>query len=151
MLERFWNKLFRNMLEKWIYFRMVFLDYIFQCFGFWIFGSRRTPLGNILHFTHTCLSVLGILQLLKYLKIKGPDKMAHICSKFDRNNSSSFKSLEIVYFSNMEKWEGWVCKANFSCLYNLSLEWCVELKGLPKQLLHVKDVLLPVCKGSRYW
>ncbi|WVZ03495.1 hypothetical protein V8G54_024301 [Vigna mungo] len=82
------------------------------------------------------LPPLGLLPFLNYLKISGFDETVSIDADFHGNNSSSFKSLKTLYFSNMRQWEKWDCQAvtgAFPCLENFSIKNCPKLKGhLPK-------------------
>nr|KYP58229.1 Putative disease resistance RPP13-like protein 1 [Cajanus cajan] len=97
-----------------------------------------------------CLPPLGLLSLLKNLTITGLDGIASIDADFYGNNTSSFTSLETLYFSDMKEWEKWDCKVvtgAFPRLQQLFIVKCPKLKGhLPKQLLHLKKLVIRHCK-----
>jgi len=94
------------------------------------------------------LPPIGLLPLLKVLKITKLDEIVSIDGDFHGNNSSSFKSLETLEFFDMSGWEKWdfqgVTNA-FPRLRHLSIRNCSKLKGqLPEQLiplerLHIED------------
>ncbi|CAJ1946721.1 unnamed protein product [Sphenostylis stenocarpa] len=90
-----------------------------------------------------CLPALGLLSSLKTLEIRGLDGIVSVGAEFYGNGSSSFPSLEALFFKEMMEWEEWECKtAAFSRLERLYLETCPKLKVVPEQLLHLKQLLI---------
>ncbi|KAK8464397.1 hypothetical protein PHAVU_011G198800 [Phaseolus vulgaris] len=93
---------------------------------------------------------LGLLPFLKKLGISGFDEIVSIDADFHGNNSSSFKSLETLIFSNMRQWEKWECQAltgAFPCLRELSIKECPKLKGqLPEQVALLKILEIEDCQ-----
>ncbi|XP_047175433.1 putative disease resistance RPP13-like protein 1 [Vigna umbellata] len=93
-----------------------------------------------------CLPPLGLLSSLKTLRIIGFDGIVSIGTEFYGSNSSSFKSLERLEFYNMKEWEEWECKTtSFPRLRGLFIYECPKLKGLSKQLLHLKELDIESC------
>jgi len=93
-----------------------------------------------------CLPPLGLLSSLKTLEIKGLDGIVSIGAEFCGSNSSSFTSLETLKFYNMKEWEDWECKtASFPRLQHLYVDRCPKLKGLPDQLLYLKELIIFFC------
>ncbi|XP_047161527.1 putative disease resistance protein At3g14460, partial [Vigna umbellata] len=96
------------------------------------------------------LPPLGLLPSLKDLKIKKLHGIVNIDADFHGNNSSSFKSLETLYFSNMGEWEKWECKdltGAFPCLQMLSIMYCPKLKGqLPELLVPLEKLCISYCQ-----
>ena len=96
------------------------------------------------------LPPLGLLPFLKVLKIGKLDGIVNIDADFHGNNSSSFKSLEILVFSNMIQWEKWDCQAvmgAFPRLQELSITNCPKLKGqLPEQLVPLEVLEIQDCQ-----
>ncbi|XP_047180328.1 putative disease resistance protein At3g14460, partial [Vigna umbellata] len=82
------------------------------------------------------LPPLGLFLFLKYLRIARLNGIVSIGADFHGNNSSSFKSLQELYFYDMRQWEKWDCQAvtgAFPCLQDFSIKYCPKLKGhLPK-------------------
>ncbi|QCD85629.1 hypothetical protein DEO72_LG3g148 [Vigna unguiculata] len=95
-----------------------------------------------------CLPPLGLLPFLKDLNIAGLDGIMSIDDDFYGSNSSSFKSLQSLAFSNMRQWEKWECKAGvFPNLQTLYLHDCPKLKGvLPEQLVPLKNIQITYCQ-----
>jgi len=95
-----------------------------------------------------CLQLppLGHLPFLKKLMIIELDGIVSVGAEFHGSDSSSFTSLETLYFSNMKEWEEWECETAFPLLKHLSIVQCPKLKGLPKQLLHVKQIIICECE-----
>ncbi|WVZ14343.1 hypothetical protein V8G54_011909 [Vigna mungo] len=90
-----------------------------------------------------CLPPFGLLSSLKTLTIMGFDGIVSIGAEFYGTGSFSFKSLEILVFSNMKEWE---CKTtNFPHLKHLSIDRCRKLKGLSDQLLHSEQLTIDSC------
>ena len=92
-----------------------------------------------------CLPPFGLLSSLKILEIGGLDGIVSIGAEFYGSNSSSFKSLERLGFYNMKELEEWECKTTFPRLQNLHIYHCRKLKGLPNQLLHLKNLDISNC------
>ncbi|KAG2383788.1 putative disease resistance RPP13-like protein [Vigna angularis] len=93
-----------------------------------------------------CLPPLGQLSSLKILDINGFDEIVSIGTEFYGSNSSSFKSLEMLKFYNLKKWEEWECKTtSFPRLQSLLVVQCPKLKGLSEQLLHLKQLYIKSC------
>ncbi|QCD95235.1 hypothetical protein DEO72_LG5g3328 [Vigna unguiculata] len=88
-----------------------------------------------------CLPPLGLLSSLKTLEIIGFDGIVSIGDEFYGNSSSSFTSLESLKFSKMKELEECERKtAAFPRLKTLSVYQCPKLKGLPDQLVNVKNL-----------
>ncbi|WVZ02986.1 hypothetical protein V8G54_023792 [Vigna mungo] len=96
------------------------------------------------------LPPLGLLPFLKKLVISGFDQIVSIDADFHGKNSSSFKSLETLYFSDMRQWEKWECKVvtgAYPCLQHLSISFCPKLKGqLPEQLVPLETLHITYCE-----
>ncbi|XP_014522121.1 putative disease resistance protein At3g14460, partial [Vigna radiata var. radiata] len=114
-------------------------NYIGKQFPDWLLHNSLPNLVSlVLEGCESCQSLppLGLFQFLKYLSIARLDGIVSIDADFHGNNSSSFKSLERLYFSDMRQWEKWDCKAvtgAFPCLRDFSIQNCPKLKGhLPK-------------------
>ncbi|RDX62985.1 putative disease resistance RPP13-like protein 1, partial [Mucuna pruriens] len=93
-----------------------------------------------------CLPPLGLLPFLKELRIIGLDGIVSMGAEFYGNSSSSFTSLETLYFSSMKEWEEWECEATFPHLQHLSIIYCPKLKGVSEKLLQVKKLVICGCK-----
>ncbi|BAT89205.1 hypothetical protein VIGAN_06009700 [Vigna angularis var. angularis] len=114
-------------------------NYIGKQFPDWLLHNSLPNLVSLeLEGCESCqrLPPLGLFLFLKYLRIARLDGIVSIDADFHGNNSSSFKSLETLYFSDMRQWEKWDCQAvtgAFPCLQDFSIENCPKLKGhLPK-------------------
>jgi len=96
------------------------------------------------------LPPLGLLPLLKNLKISSCFDIVSIDADFHGNNFSSFKSLQTLYFSDMRQWEKWDCQSvtnAFPRLQHLSISYCPKLKGyLPKQLVPLETLEIKYCQ-----
>ncbi|XP_047150158.1 putative disease resistance protein At3g14460, partial [Vigna umbellata] len=96
------------------------------------------------------LPPLGLLPFLKKLVISGFDQIVNVDADFHGKNSSSFKSLETLYFSDMRQWEKWECKVvtgAYPCLQHLSISFCPKLKGqLPEQLVPLETLHITNCE-----
>ncbi|QCD85667.1 hypothetical protein DEO72_LG3g187 [Vigna unguiculata] len=96
------------------------------------------------------LPPLGLLPLLKNLKISSCFDIVSIDADFHGNNFSSFKSLQTLYFSDMRQWEKWDCQSvtnAFPRLQHLSISYCPKLKGyLPKQLVPLETLYIIGCE-----
>ncbi|XP_022637882.1 putative disease resistance RPP13-like protein 1 [Vigna radiata var. radiata] len=96
------------------------------------------------------LPPLGLLPSLKNLRIEKLHGIVNIDADFYGNNSSSFKSLEKLYFYHMLEWENWECKDltdAFPRLQKLSIEYCPKLKGqLPELLVSLKTLVIINCE-----
>ncbi|XP_052733606.1 putative disease resistance protein RGA4 isoform X2 [Vigna angularis] len=96
------------------------------------------------------LPPLGLLPFLKKLVISGFDQIVNIDADFHGKNSSSFKSLETLYFSDMRQWEKRECKVvtgAYPCLQHLSISFCPKLKGqLPEQLVPLETLHITNCE-----
>ncbi|QCD95308.1 disease resistance protein RPM1 [Vigna unguiculata] len=88
----------------------------------------------------------GLLSSLKSLEIMGLEGIVSIGAEFYGSDSSSFRSLETLKFYNMKELEEWECKTtSFPRLQNLHIYLCHKLKGLPNQLLHLKNLDIGCC------
>ncbi|XP_027923741.1 putative disease resistance RPP13-like protein 1 isoform X2 [Vigna unguiculata] len=92
------------------------------------------------------LPPLGLLPFLKELTIIELDGIVGVGAEFHGSSSSSFTCLETLYFYNMKEWEEWDCETPFPRLQHLSIVHCPKLKGLPNQLLHVKQIIICECE-----
>jgi len=89
------------------------------------------------------LPPLGVLPFLKVLEIRKLDGIVSIDADFHGNDSCSFKSLEILKFSDMSQWEEWECQAvtgAFPCLRKLSIKDCPKLKGHLPEFVALKEL-----------
>jgi len=93
-------------------------------------------------------SSLGLLTFLKKLEIGGLDYIVSIDADFYGNNSSTFASLETLWFTNMKEWKEWQCMTGaFPRLQSLFLINCPKLKGhLPEHLPHLKELTIVECE-----
>ncbi|XP_014520718.1 putative disease resistance RPP13-like protein 1 [Vigna radiata var. radiata] len=114
-------------------------NYIGKQFPDWLLHNSLPNLVSLeLEGCESCqgLPPLGLLLFLKHLSIARLDGILSIDADFHGNNSSSFKSLQTLYFSDMRQWEKWDCQAvtgAFPCLQEFSIKNCPKLKGhLPK-------------------
>ncbi|XP_068466803.1 putative disease resistance RPP13-like protein 1 [Phaseolus vulgaris] len=96
------------------------------------------------------LPPLGLFPFLKVLKIIGLNGILSIDGDFHGSNSSSFKSLETLYFSDMSQWEKWECQTVtgvFPRLGRLSLRKCPKLKGvLLEQVVPLETLYISNCQ-----
>ncbi|RDY14049.1 putative disease resistance protein, partial [Mucuna pruriens] len=96
------------------------------------------------------LPPLGGLPFLKSLIISRFNGIVSIDTNFYGNSTSSFTSLKILEFSDMQEWEEWECKAvtgAFPCLQHLSIRKCPKFRGhLPEKLLHLKYLFIFNCE-----
>ena len=88
------------------------------------------------------LPLLGLLPFLKDLNIAGLDGIVSTDADFHRNNSSSFRSLHSLVFSNMGHLKKWECKAGvFLRVQYFTLISCPKLKEhLPEQLVSLETL-----------
>ncbi|XP_031260950.1 putative disease resistance RPP13-like protein 1 [Pistacia vera] len=104
-----------------------------------------------------CSSVpsLGQLPSLKKLHIAKMESLAKIGAEFYGNGSSTsirhFKSLEILHFEDMPKWEQWLPSAvedgEFPSLQELHIQNCGKLaKNLPRYLPSLTLLHIEECK-----
>ncbi|XP_017431426.2 putative disease resistance protein At3g14460 [Vigna angularis] len=114
-------------------------NYIGKQFPDWLLHNSLPNLVSLkLEGCESCqrLPPLGLFLFLKHLSIAGLDGIVSIDADFHGNNSSSFKSLQTLYFYDMRQWEKWDCQAvtgAFPCLQYFLIENCPKLKGhLPK-------------------
>jgi len=93
-------------------------------------------------------SSLGLLTFLKKLEIGGLDYIVSIDADFYGNNSSTFASLETLWFTNMKEWKEWQCMTGaFLRLQSLFIINCPKLKGhLPEHLPHLKELTIVECE-----
>ena len=93
---------------------------------------------------------LGLLPFLKKLEISGFDEIVKIDADFHGNKSSSFKSLETLFFYNMRQWKKWECNTvtgAFPRLECLCIQFCRKLKGdLPELLVPLKSLCILYCQ-----
>ncbi|KAJ0095152.1 hypothetical protein Patl1_17040 [Pistacia atlantica] len=104
-----------------------------------------------------CSSVpsLGQLPSLKKLHIAKMESLAKIGAEFYGNGSSTsirpFKSLEILHFKDMPKWEQWLPSAvedgEFPSIQELHIQNCGKLaKNLPRYLPSLTLLHIEECK-----
>ncbi|XP_047162167.1 putative disease resistance protein At3g14460 [Vigna umbellata] len=118
-------------------------------FPSWLFDNTLSNLVSLsLIGCKFCLHLppLGLLPFLKQLVIIELDGIVGVGAEFHGSSSSSFTCLETLYFFNMKEWEEWDCETDFPRLQHLSIIHCPKLKGLPKQLLHVKQIIICECE-----
>jgi len=128
-------------------------NYVGKQFPNWLLNNSLPNLVSlVLCKCKSCQSFppLGLLPFLKVLKIIKLDGIVSIDADFHGNRSSSFKSLETLYFSNMKQWEKWECNAvtgAFPRLQHLSISSCPNLKKhLPDQLFPLKTLYIVNCQ-----
>ncbi|WVZ01686.1 hypothetical protein V8G54_022492 [Vigna mungo] len=95
------------------------------------------------------LPPLGLFLFLKHLSIARLDGIVSIDADFHGNNSSSFKSLERLYFFDMRQWEEWDCQAvtgAFPCLQEFSIENCPKLRGQLPMFVVLKSLRVFHCE-----
>jgi len=115
-------------------------------------NSSWNMVSLVLYECESCqrLPPLGLLPFLKVLRISKLDEIVRIDADFYGNNSSSFKSLEELSFSDMRQWEKWECQAvtdSFPRLRHLSIKNCPKLKGqLPEQLVPLEILYIRDCQ-----
>ncbi|XP_027911898.1 putative disease resistance protein RGA1 [Vigna unguiculata] len=114
-------------------------NYIGKQFPNWLLHNSLPNLVSlVLVDCRSCehLPPLGLFPFLKELSIDGLDGIVSIDADFHGNNSSSFKSLQKLWFSNMRQWEKWDCQAVTGAFPRLERFWiknCPKLKAyLPK-------------------
>jgi len=128
---------------------LAIFDYGGKLFPNWL-HSLPNLVSLVLNACGSCerLPPLGLLPFLKDLSIDGLDGIMSIDADFYGSNSSSFKSLQYLGFSNMGQWKKWECKAGvFPNLQTLYLYRCPKLKGvLPEQLVPLKEIRVIDCQ-----
>ncbi|QCD95233.1 leucine-rich repeat-containing protein [Vigna unguiculata] len=83
---------------------------------------------------------------LEHLSIWSYHVSIGVSDGFYGSNSSSFASMERLSFRNMKEWEEWECKTtSFPRLQYLFVDQCCKLKGLPEQLIHLKNIFIGGC------
>jgi len=127
-------------------------NYVGKQFPNWLLDNSLPNLVSlVLRKCKSCqrFPPLGLLPFLKKLEISGFDEIVSIDADFHGNNSSSFKSLETLYFSNMSQWEKWNCQAVtgvFPRLRHLSITNCPELKGQLPEFVALKELEVFHCE-----
>ncbi|XP_059461499.1 putative disease resistance protein At3g14460 [Corylus avellana] len=96
----------------------------------------------------TSLPPVGQLPSLKQLFIRGMAIVENIGVEFYGNGSSQpFRSLEALYFEDMEKWEKWSPNGEFPHLRELSIANCPKLLGkLPNHFPSLGKVVIQGCQ-----
>ncbi|QCD85670.1 hypothetical protein DEO72_LG3g190 [Vigna unguiculata] len=114
-------------------------NYIGKQFPNWLLHNSLPNLVSlVLDDCRSCerLPPLGLLPFLKELSIYRLDGIVSIDADFHGNNSSSFKSLQTLSFSDMRQWEKWDCQDVTGAFPRLEHFWiknCPKLKAyLPK-------------------
>ncbi|XP_047164500.1 putative disease resistance protein At3g14460 [Vigna umbellata] len=128
-------------------------SYMGEHFPNWLFDNSLPNLVSlVLKECEYCkrLPPLGLLPSLKDLRIEKLHGIVSIDADFYGNNSSSFKSLEKLYFFDMKEWEKWECKVvtgAFPRLQKLSIKGCPKLKGqLPELLVPLEKLCIRYCQ-----
>ncbi|XP_027911078.1 putative disease resistance RPP13-like protein 1 isoform X2 [Vigna unguiculata] len=127
-------------------------NYIGQEFPNWLLHNSLPNLVSLeLDDCRSCerLPPLGLLPFLEELSIDGLDGIVSIDADFHGNNSSSFKSLQTLRFSNMRQWEKWDCQAvtgAFPRLEHFSIRNCAKLKGHLPKFIALKYLYVRHCK-----
>ncbi|XP_027909297.1 putative disease resistance protein At3g14460 [Vigna unguiculata] len=128
-------------------------SHVGEQFPNWLLNNSLPNLVSlVLELCYSCkrLPPLGLLPFLKDLKIKSLYGIVSIDADFHGSNSSSFKSLETLHFSDMGEWEKWECKAvtdAFPRLQHLYIHHCPKLKGqLPELLVPLENLHIEDCK-----
>jgi hypothetical protein len=115
----------------------VLKELIIRCYGgtefpTWLRASFPNMVLLIIEDCKKCTSLppVGQLPSLKVLSIKGMASVKNIGSEFNGEGwSQPFRSLEALYFENMEEWENWIPYEGFSQLQKLSIQSCPKLSG----------------------
>ncbi|XP_059433861.1 putative disease resistance RPP13-like protein 1 [Corylus avellana] len=96
----------------------------------------------------TSLPPVGQLPFLKQLFIEGMASVKDVGVEFYGNGSSQpFRSLEALYFEDMEKWEKWSPNGEFPHLRELSIANCPKLLGkLPNHFPSLGKVVIERCQ-----
>ncbi|KAL5063445.1 hypothetical protein RYX36_025182 [Vicia faba] len=121
-------------------------------FSNWLNGSNLPNLISLkLQSCGLCshFPPLGQLPFLKELSISCCYGIKIIGEEFYDNNSTnvSFKSLEVLEFSEMLEWEEWSCLEGFPLLKNLSIRRCPKLKNaLPQHLPSLQKLEIFNCQ-----
>ncbi|QCD85707.1 hypothetical protein DEO72_LG3g227 [Vigna unguiculata] len=128
-------------------------SHVGEQFPNWLLNNSLPNLVSlVLELCYSCkrLPPLGLLPFLKDLKIKSLYGIVSIDADFHGSNSSSFKSLETLHFSDMGEWEKWEWKAvtdAFPRLQHLYIHHCPKLKGqLPELLVPLENLHIEDCK-----
>ncbi|XP_049380337.1 putative disease resistance RPP13-like protein 1 [Solanum stenotomum] len=96
------------------------------------------------------LPALGQLPSLKFLSIRGMDRITEVTEEFYGSWSSKkpFNSLEKLEFGDMPEWKQWHALGigEFPTLEKLSIEYCPKLMGkLPENLCSLKELSISGC------
>ncbi|KAG2396481.1 putative disease resistance RPP13-like protein [Vigna angularis] len=132
--------------------RLSISNYIGKQFPDWLLHNSLPNLVSLeLEGCESCqrLPPLGLFLFLKHLSIAGLDGIVSIGADFHGNNSSSFKSLQTLYFYDMRQWEKWDCQAvtgAFPCLQYFSIEKCPKLKGHLPKFVALKTLIVIHCE-----
>ncbi|BAT89348.1 hypothetical protein LR48_Vigan02g262500 [Vigna angularis] len=128
-------------------------SYMGKQFPNWLFDNSLPNLVSlVLKDCEYCerLPPLGLLPSLKDLRIEKLHGIVSIDADFYGNNSSSFKSLEKLYFFDMKEWEKWECKVvtgAFPRLQKLCIKGCPKLQGqLPELLVRLEKLIIRDCE-----
>ncbi|XP_027911079.1 putative disease resistance RPP13-like protein 1 [Vigna unguiculata] len=128
-------------------------NYIGKHFPNWLLHNSLPNLVSLVFVDcRSCerLPPLGLLPFLNHLSIVGLDGiMSIIDADFHGNNSSSFKSLQRLYFSDMRQWEKWDCQAvrgAFPRLQHFSIKNCPKLRAHLPKFVALKDLYVSNCE-----
>jgi hypothetical protein len=96
----------------------------------------------------TSLPTVGQLPLLKDLFIKGMTGVKSLGDEFYGGGCSQpFRSLETLFFEDMEEWENWSPNVELPYLRELSIKKCPKLLGtLPNRLPLLQNVVIERCE-----
>ncbi|KAJ4721732.1 Disease resistance protein [Melia azedarach] len=126
-------------------------------FPFWIGHQSFSKMEVVrLENCNNCktLPSLGLLGSLKHLTIRGFRSLKSINSEFCGDGCSKpFRSLETLCLENLAELEYWNPNVNeneiaeiFSCLRELSVEWCPKFSGkLPEHLPSLEKLVVCEC------
>jgi len=127
-------------------------NYIGKQFPNWLLHNSLPNLVSlVLDDCRSCerLPPLGLLPFLKDLSIYKLDGIVSIDADFHGNNSSSFKSLQTLSFSDMRQWEKWDCQDVTGAFPRLELFWiknCPKLKAYLPKFVALKDLYVSNCE-----
>ncbi|XP_027911076.1 putative disease resistance RPP13-like protein 1 [Vigna unguiculata] len=127
-------------------------NYIGKQFPNWLLHNSLPNLVSlVLDDCRSCerLPPLGLLPFLKELRIYRLDGIVSIDADFHGNNSSSFKSLQTLWFSDMRQWEKWDCQdvtGAFPRLEDFWIKNCPKLKAYLPKFVALKYLYVSNCE-----